>query len=181
MSSQLFHCFHLLWIYSDSFVGYNVTRESNGWQLEVTFIKLREWLAILESLHNNFQITCIFFLTPGVHEDIINEDDNEQVQVFFEYSVHQIHESYMRNGYSKWHKLIMTIQSSEGCFRNVTISDPKVMMTRSEVYHCEMSSTLKLVKQVINHGDGILIIDYDLVQLSIVNTHYERTIFLPYE
>ena len=32
-----------------------------------------------------------------------------------------------------------------------------------------MTSTLKLVKQVINHGDVILILDCDLVQLSIVN------------
>ena len=32
-----------------------------------------------------------------------------------------------------------------------------------------MASTLKLVKQVINPGDGILILDCDLVQLSIVN------------
>ena len=44
-----------------------------------------------------------------------------------------------------------------------------------------MASILKLVKQVINPGDGILILDCDLVQLSIVNAHSERTIFLPYE
>ena len=31
-------------------------------------------------------------------------------------------------------KLIMTIPSSEGYFWNVTISDSKVMITRSEVY-----------------------------------------------
>ena len=41
-----------------------------------------------------------------------------------------------------------------------------------------MASTLKLVKQVINPGDGILILDCDLVELSIVNAHSERTIFL---
>ena len=35
----------------------------------------------------------MFFLTPRVNEDIINEDDNKQVQVLFENSVHQIHES----------------------------------------------------------------------------------------
>ena len=75
----------------------------------------------------------------------------------------------------------MTIASSEGCFRNITISDFKLMMTRSKVYLGEMASILKLVKQVINPGDGILILDCDLVQLSIVNEHSERIIFLPYE
>ena len=38
-------------------------------------------------------MTCMIFLTPRVNEDIIDKDDNEQVQVLFEYSVHQIHES----------------------------------------------------------------------------------------
>ena len=44
-----------------------------------------------------------------------------------------------------------------------------------------MASTLKFVRQLINCGDGILILDCDLVQLSIVNEHSERIIFLPYE
>ena len=30
-------------------------------------------------------MTCMFFLTLGVNEDIINEDDNKQVQVLFEH------------------------------------------------------------------------------------------------
>ena len=41
-------------------------------------------MAIFESLENNSQMTCMFFLTPRVNEDIINKDDNEQVQVLFE-------------------------------------------------------------------------------------------------
>ena len=48
---------------------------------------------IFESLQNNSQMTCMFFLTPRLNEDIINEDDNEQVHVLFEHSVNQIHES----------------------------------------------------------------------------------------
>ena len=31
----------------------------------------------------------IFFLIPRVNEDIINKDDNEQVQVLLERSIHQ--------------------------------------------------------------------------------------------
>ena len=44
-----------------------------------------------------------------------------------------------------------------------------------------MASTLKLAKQVINRGDGILILANDLIQLSIVNAHSERTIILIYK
>ena len=75
----------------------------------------------------------------------------------------------------------MTIPTSKGCFLNVTISDSELMITRSEVYLSEMTSTLKLVKQVINPEDGILILDCDLVQLAIVNAHSEIIIFLLYE
>ena len=75
----------------------------------------------------------------------------------------------------------MTIPSSESCFQNVIVFDFELMITRSEVYLCEMAGTLKLVKQVINPRDGILILDCDVVQLSIVNAHYGGTIFLPYE
>ena len=46
-------------------------------------------MAILQSLQNNSQMSCIFFLTPRVNEAIIIKDNNEQVQVLFEHSVHQ--------------------------------------------------------------------------------------------
>ena len=75
----------------------------------------------------------------------------------------------------------MNIPISEGCFWNVTIFDSELMITRFEVYLLEISSTLKLVKHVINPRDGILILDCERVQLSIVNAHSERIIFLPYE
>ena len=75
----------------------------------------------------------------------------------------------------------MTIPSSEGNFWNVTVFDSELMIIRYEVYLPEMSSTLKLVKHVINPGDRILILDCDLVQLFMVNTHSEKIVFLPYK
>ena len=75
----------------------------------------------------------------------------------------------------------MTIPTSEGCFQNVTISDSKMLITQSEVYLLDITSILKLVKQVINPSDGILILDCDLVQLYIVNANSEGIIFLLYE
>ena len=41
-------------------------------------------------------MTHMFFLIPSVNEGIINEDDKEQVQVLFEHSINQIHESYRK-------------------------------------------------------------------------------------
>ena len=35
----------------------------------------------------------MFFFTPRVNEEFINKGDNEQVQILFENSYHQIHEA----------------------------------------------------------------------------------------
>ena len=100
----------------------------------------------------------MFFLIPRVNKDVINKDNNEQVQILLEHSVHQIHENSRSICWSKKHnyKFIITIPSSEDYFQNVTISDSKIMITLFEVYLREMASTLKLVKQVINPGIGYL-------------------------
>ena len=125
----------------------------------------------------------IFFFIPRVNEDIINKDDNEQVQVRFEHPIHQIHESFRRIGLSKRHNynFIMIIQSSKGSFQNITVFDTKLMITRSVLYLWEMNTTLKLFKQVKTSWGWDIYFRCDLVQLSIVIAHYERTIFLLYE
>lgn len=64
---------------------------------------------------------------------------------------------------------------------NVTIFESKLMITRSENNLREMARNVKLVKQVINHGNRILSLDCHLVQPSIVNAYFKRTVFLLYE
>ena len=64
---------------------------------------------------------------------------------------------------------------------SLTIYNSELMITRSEVYVWKITNTMKLVKQVINTGNGIFILNCDLVQLPIVDAHLERTIFLLHE
>lgn len=54
------------------------------------------------------------------------------------------------------------------------------MIAGSMVYFQKIASTLKVVIKFINIGDKVLILDYDFVQLAIVNEHSERTIFFSY-
>ncbi|KAK4716441.1 hypothetical protein R3W88_014779 [Solanum pinnatisectum] len=75
----------------------------------------------------------------------------------------------------------MTISSSENCLQNVIISDSELMIARFEVYLRKVTSTLKLVEQVINPRDRIIVLDCDFVQLPIVNAHSKRTVFLFHE
>ena len=69
----------------------------------------------------------------------------------------------------------------EGYFWNGIFSDSEPMIVGSEVYLREITSTLKLVKQVIDFGKRILVLDCDIIVLTIVYTHPKRTIFLAYE
>lgn len=75
----------------------------------------------------------------------------------------------------------MVVPSPKGCLRDVTISDYKLIVPGSEVYLRKPTRRLKLVKQFIYPRDGILIIDYDFVQLMIVNAHPEKIVFLSHE
>ncbi|KAK4729682.1 hypothetical protein R3W88_022670 [Solanum pinnatisectum] len=79
------------------------------------------------------------------------------------------------------YKFITTIPSLKGYLRNVIIPYSKLMIARSEVYLRKTTSTLKLVEQSINPRDRIFVLDCDFVQLTIVNAHYERTIFFFHE
>lgn len=55
------------------------------------------------------------------------------------------------------------------------------MIIRCEVYLREIIFTLKLVKKVINHGYGVLILDCDFVQMMIIDAYFERTVFLAHK
>ena len=55
------------------------------------------------------------------------------------------------------------------------------MIARSEIYLREITGTLKLVKQVIDFGKRILVLDHDFIKLTVINAHSERTIFLTHD
>lgn len=52
------------------------------------------------------------------------------------------------------------------------------MIIGSTANPIEIIGTLKLVKHAINLGDWIFILDFDFVKLTVVDTYFERTIFL---
>ncbi|PHT51525.1 hypothetical protein CQW23_05987 [Capsicum baccatum] len=47
-----------------------------------------------------------------------------------------------------------------------------------EVYLREVDGTLNLVKQVIDYGRRALVLGSDLIELTIINAYFEKTIFL---
>ena len=75
-------------------------------------------------------------------------------------------------------QLIMRIHCPEGCLMNVFVLYSHLMVTRPQVnigkYHCSSH----LIKEVINPRQRIFILYSDFVQLLIINTYPECTIFL---
>ncbi|PHT72579.1 hypothetical protein T459_23364 [Capsicum annuum] len=51
----------------------------------------------------------------------------------------------------------------------------------SELYLREIAGTMKLVKQIIDSEKCILVLDYYFIELTVINAHAERTIFLSQE
>ncbi|KAF3626893.1 hypothetical protein FXO38_29011 [Capsicum annuum] len=128
-------------------------------------------LMISEGLKYNSEMVCMITLTMRIDKDIIYEDYDEHVQVLLEHPFYQVYESY-------WG---ISMTKGDDYFWNVTFSDSELMIARSEVYLREIAGTLKLVKQVIDSGKRILVLDCDFIELMVINAHSEISIFFAHE
>ncbi|MFS7983058.1 hypothetical protein Hanom_Chr11g00970071 [Helianthus anomalus] len=115
-----------------------------------------------------------------INENIVNEDDHETIQVGFTNTIHEIHEHSGRVGQAKRHnhELVMSIASTESGFGNVLFEDSKLVITRTKINFGEAGSALKLVKEVVDTRKRVMILDGEFVELTIIDTHAKRTIFL---
>ncbi|KAK4729331.1 hypothetical protein R3W88_022319 [Solanum pinnatisectum] len=128
-------------------------------------------------------MTNMILLNPRINQNIINENNNKHIKIRIKHSVHKIHERCRSISQTKCHdsKLIMTISGPKSCIRDVTLSYSQLMIARSEIYLRKTSGTLKLIEEIINSQKRILILDSNLVQLTVIYTHPKRTIFLPHK
>ena len=79
------------------------------------------------------------------------------------------------------YKLIMPIPCPEGCLMNVFILDSYLMVTRPQVNLGKYLCSPHLIKEVIDPRERIFILHSNLVQLFVINTQLECTIFLLYK
>ncbi|PHT38313.1 hypothetical protein CQW23_21886 [Capsicum baccatum] len=135
---------------------------------------------ILESLKYNSEMVNMITLTAEIDKDVIYEDYDEHVQVLLEHTIHQVHECCWGIVKTKERdqEFKVNIPSTGSYFWNVTFSDSKLIVARSEFYFLEIARTLKLVKQVIDSAKWMLAFDCEFVELVVINSHSERTIFL---
>ncbi|KAK4731637.1 hypothetical protein R3W88_024625 [Solanum pinnatisectum] len=125
----------------------------------------------------------MILLTPRINQNVINKHNNKYVNIWLKHFVHKVHECYRSISLAKIHdkKLIMTIMGPEYCLWNITLSYLELMIDQFEVYLRKASGTLKLIQNIISSNKWILILDSDLVDLTVINTYPKRIIFLPHK
>ena len=60
----------------------------------------------------------------------------------------------------------------------ISIPNPKMIIPYTKINIIEEARPLKLIEQIIYSGKWILIPDSDLVELSIINTHFKGYIII---
>jgi hypothetical protein len=108
----------------------------------------------------------------GVDQDVINGDHDKLVQLRHEYGVHQVHKMCRSIGESKQHNqiLVQPVPGGEGSLRNIFRTDLDLMITRMEIDLGKDFSTGKLIKENVDAGQWILVLDGDGIPRSLVNT-----------
>jgi hypothetical protein len=139
---------------------------SKKWNLlkpECTLAELGIKLMVTKSLQNNPKMLFMLFFILRVDQDVINEYHDKLVQLQHEYGVHQVHEICRSIGESKRrnHILIQPVPGRECSLRNVSWMDLDLMITRSKIDLREDLSTVKLIKENVDAGKCIFILNGD--------------------
>jgi hypothetical protein len=144
----------------------------NLFQPECTLAKIGIQLGVTKLLQNNLKLLLMIFFSLGVDQDIINEYHHKLVQLQHEYGVYQVHEMCMSIDESKQHNQILTqpVPSGECSFRNIFRTDLDLMITQMEIDLGEDFSTGKLIKQNIDVGQWIFVLDGGDIQSLIIHT-----------
>jgi hypothetical protein len=123
-------------------------------------------------LQNNAEISCMLFFTPGIDQDVINEDHDKLVQLWHKSRVHHVHEMCRSIGEPKRHNqiLIQPIPCGEDSLRNVFWMNLDLMITRMKIDLRKDFYTGKLIEKNIDAGQQILVLDHDNIQRPVVNT-----------
>ena len=72
------------------------------------------------------------------------------------------------------------ILTGECHLRNILRTDPQLKITQTQINLREYPSTSKQIKEILNTGQWMLVLDGNCIQLPIIDTHSLRAILLIY-
>jgi hypothetical protein len=149
-----------------------MSKKWNFLQLESTLAELGIELMVSKSLQNNSEMLRMLFFTLGIDQDVINEYHDKLVQLRHEHRVHQVHEMCRSIGESKRHNqiLVQPVPGREGSLRDIFRTDHDLMITQTKINLGKNSCTGKLIKENVDVGQWVLVLDGDGIQRSVLNT-----------
>jgi hypothetical protein len=127
-------------------------------QSERTLAELGIKLMVAKSLQDNTKVLLMLFIILEVDQDVINKDHDKLVQLRHKYRVHQVQEMCRSIGESKQHN---QIPSGESSLRDVFQTDHDLMVTRMEINLRNELRTGKLIKNDVDVGQRVLVLDGD--------------------
>jgi hypothetical protein len=149
-----------------------MSKKQNFHQPESTLAELGIELMVSKSFQNNSEMLHMLLFTLVIDQDVINEDHDKHVQLRHEYGVHQVHEICRSIGESKRYNqiLVQLVPGGEGSLRDIFQTDLDLMITRTEINLGKDSCTGKLIKENVDAGQWIFVLDHDGIQGPGVNT-----------
>jgi hypothetical protein len=148
-----------------------MSKKRNFLQPKSTLAELSIELMVPKSLQNNAEMPRMLFFTFGIDQDVVNEDNDKLMQLRHEYEVHQAHEMCGSIGESKRHNqvLVQSIPGREGSLRDIFRTDLDLIITQTEIDLGKDPCTGKLIKENVDAGQCILVLDRDGIQRPVVN------------
>src|ERR1043165_6683604 len=118
-------------------------------------------------------MSLMLFFASGVYEYVINEYHHKFVQEIHEDIVHHSHEVSWGVRQTKRHdrEFIQAISGGECRLGDVFLPDLQLIIAGTKIYLGEYSGTLELIKQIINAGQQVFVLDGDFLQGAVVHTH----------
>jgi hypothetical protein len=114
----------------------------------------------------------MIFRTLGIYKYVVNEHHDKLVQLRHEYGVHEVHEVCRCICQPKRHDkiLIKPIPHRESRLRDIFITDLNLMIARAEINLGEHLGSHQLIKQDVDAWEGVLVLDSDCIQRSVIHT-----------
>ena len=133
-----------------------------------------------EFIQHQSQVLGMILLVLGKDQNVIEIDQDEVICVGVEYEVHHTRECWRGIGKPKRHDsaLIRAKARSESCLWDIFFTDVNLVIPHMEVNLGKHLCTFELLKQFIDVGKWVFILDCLLVQWAVIDAKSFCAIFL---
>jgi len=170
----------LVLVHSNSISTDDVTEEVDLLLVELTLLRFDPELCFLKSLEDDGDVLSVFGEGVGVDEDVVEVNDAEDVEVLAKGVVHKVLEGGGSVGEAEGHDGVfeVAVTTAEGSFPLVSRSDPNEVVCSTKIKFGEEFCLGESIEGFGDEGEGVAILEGDLVESSVVDAKAERSVLL---